>query len=344
MAKVYIHGEIGDYWWGDSVSFKSFKKDFDAAVAQAESDQSAIEIHINSPGGSVSEGIAIYNHIVNSGKQVTTIIDGIAYSMGAIIAMAGTERKAAKNSTILLHNCWGWAMGNVSDLEQSIEMMRALDSNLIGAVADMTGISEDDVKTKWFDYKDHTLTAKQALEEGLLTQLISPAENVPTGSVEEVIAHFRQNKGKEEGFLSKLEKRLIAALGSKQTVVPPAAAQTPENIIDISKMNITEKLDLLLSAEATPEQRAAARTELEQVYAATEVFTQEEVDTRVTDAQAALQATIDAQAAEIADLRNQPAASHSPKGVLADPITNGEKTLEEIRAEIAAQEQANLYN
>lgn len=344
MAKVYVHGEIGDSWWGEAVSFKSFKKSFDAAVIESESDGSEIEIHINSPGGSVWEGIAMYNHIVNSSKKVTTIVDGIAYSMGAIIAMAGTNRKAAKNSTLLLHNCWGWARGNVSDLEQSIEMMKALDSNLIGAVADMTGISEEDVKTKWFDYKDHTLTAKEALEAGLLTELIAPAENVPSGSVEEVIAHFRKNGKKEEGFLSKLEKRIISAIGGNKSTVQPTAEPPQNTTINISEMNIKDQLDLLVNASATEEQRAAARAAIEAVHQAEEVFTPEELNARVTAATQPLQATIDSQAAEITALKNAPAAAPAGKGTGEDPVpSNGEKTVDDLRAEIAAQEQANLF-
>ena len=85
MAKeIHIYGSIGYDWWTDSgITAKWFINELNAIKASGEKD---VNVRINSPGGDVFEGIAIYNAILNSDLNINTIIDGIAYSMGAIIA------------------------------------------------------------------------------------------------------------------------------------------------------------------------------------------------------------------------------------------------------------------
>jgi ATP-dependent Clp endopeptidase proteolytic subunit ClpP len=340
MAKVLIYGTIGRSWWDDeAVTAKSFIKDFDAAAKIADENNESIDVHINSPGGDVFEGIAIYNHIINSGKNVNTIVDGIAYSMGAIIAMAGTTVKAAKNSTLLLHTCSGYAYGNVGDMEQTIELMKALDSNLIGTVSDKTGMTEEDVKAKWFDHKDHTLTAKEAKEAGLIDELLGKAENVPTGSIEEVIAHFRRNPKSEKSFLDKI--------GDKISDLLKGQAVTPQTPTPPNTMNIKDQLAVLADASATIEAKNAAQAAIEGAFAATEMYTKEELDAQVADAVSAAhtekESEITALQEQITALEQKPATPPSGKGGKADNIEDADtRPIEEILAE-ANQKDLSFY-
>ena len=248
--KIYVVGNIGRSWWdGDGVTAQSFAKEFDDALASGED----IEVDINSPGGSVFEGIAIYNKIAANADKVTTIVSGIAYSMGAVIAMAGKTRKAYKNATIMIHNVSGGAYGNAKDLRSALEMMDALDNSLVESIAQFTGLTAEDVKAKWFDYTDHTLSAQAAVDAGLLTEVIDlAAENVPTNfqamSQKELIAYFAKlnNPAQEERFIDKLANKLRNALAPN---TPPVQVVTdPVNNLSDMKIMINKSAAAVVAA------------------------------------------------------------------------------------------------
>lgn len=204
---INIHGIIGTSFWDDTVSLNSFLRDFKEAENDDECDQ--ILIDINSPGGSIGEGISIYNHIAQSEKQVVTRISGIAYSMGAIIALSGDTVVMFENATLMLHNCSGLAYGNAQDLEARVEMMQKVDNGIIASVATRSGLSKEEVRNKYFDYKDHTLDADECLEAKLVDELIEGkrskvADDLKGKSMEEVLAYFNQGKSQETNFFDKL--------------------------------------------------------------------------------------------------------------------------------------------
>lgn len=168
--EIKIYGNIGyDWWTGEGITAKSISKELDAAIAAKEKE---VTVRINSPGGSVFEGIAIYNAIANSALEVTTIVDGIAYSMGAIIALAGNKIQMAKNATMMIHNVSGGVYGNANDLRGALEMMEKLDNSLAISISDKTGLSVDEVKAKWLDFVDHTLSADEALKDKLIDSIV----------------------------------------------------------------------------------------------------------------------------------------------------------------------------
>ena len=85
-AEISIFGDIGASWFDDSVSLADFKKDFDAVK-----DAASIRLLINSPGGSVMDGIGIYNLISSIRQKVTVEVLGMAASIASIVALAGKE-------------------------------------------------------------------------------------------------------------------------------------------------------------------------------------------------------------------------------------------------------------
>lgn len=254
MQQIYIDQVIGyDFWTGKGITSKWFCAEFDAALKTGEE----IEVKINTPGGSVFEGIKIYNKIAENNDKVTTIIEGIAYSMGGVIAMAGKKRKAYKNTSIMIHNCSGGAYGNANDLRGALEMMEVLDKNLVTSIAQLTGLSENDVTAKWFDYRDHTLTAADALKEGLLTELIDiNSEGVPDNlnamSTSELFAFYnKQSDNKQDGFISAITKKITEALGNKNTpnakVDSPPSAPPANNLIEDMKIKINNKMAAMVA-------------------------------------------------------------------------------------------------
>lgn len=171
MAKeILIYGNIGyDFWTGEGITAKSIMAQLAEIKNSKETD---VTIRINSPGGSVFEGVAIYNMIASSDLNIETVIDGIAYSMGAIIALAGKKVKMAKNATMLLHNVSGGVWGNANDFRGALEMIEKLDNSIAISISDKTGMSVDDVKAKYMDFRDHTLSANEALNAKLIDEVL----------------------------------------------------------------------------------------------------------------------------------------------------------------------------
>lgn len=199
MAKeILIYDSIGyDWWTGGGITAKSIMAELKAIKASGEKD---VLVRINSPGGDVFEGIAIYNMLAQSDLNVDTQVDGIAYSMGGIIALAGKTITMLKNTTLLIHNVSGGAWGNANDLRGTVELMDKLDNSLAVTIAEKTGMTEADVKAKWLDYRDHTLSAQEAFDAKLIDKVIDTkkaAARTDFKNTAEAMAFFSTAKQKE---------------------------------------------------------------------------------------------------------------------------------------------------
>ncbi len=133
-----------------------------------------IMFYINSPGGSVSAGMAIYDTMQYLRCEVSTLCIGMAASMGAFLLSAGAKgkRKALPNAEIMIHQPSGGASGQASDIAIHAEQILRIRQNLNEILAKNTGkpieVIERDVE------RDHFMTAQQALEYGLIDEIIAP--------------------------------------------------------------------------------------------------------------------------------------------------------------------------
>jgi ATP-dependent protease ClpP protease subunit len=121
VTKVYIYDAIGG-WFGIEVN------DFIKELNDIETKE--IHLHINSPGGSVYDGIAIYNSLKQHDAKVTTYIDALAASAASFIAMAGETVIAARNSTVMIHDAMGVCMGNQSDMLETADLLDKVSDNI----------------------------------------------------------------------------------------------------------------------------------------------------------------------------------------------------------------------
>jgi len=139
---------------------------------QMEDPKKDISIYINSPGGSVTAGLAIYDTMQFVTCDVTTYCLGMAASMGAVLLAAGTtgKRFALPNSDIMIHQVSGGAQGTASDVERTVEFMYKLKRRLIGILAHHTGKSADQVNID--SDRDYYMTAAEAKEYGLVDQVV----------------------------------------------------------------------------------------------------------------------------------------------------------------------------
>jgi ATP-dependent Clp protease protease subunit len=139
---------------------------------QMEDAKKDVHLYINSPGGSVTAGLAIYDTMQFITCDVNTYCMGMAASMGAFLLCAGTKGKrfALPNSDIMIHQVSGGAHGTASDVERSVEFMYKLNRRLTKIIAENTGKSEEQVK-KDAD-RDYYMTAEEASEYGLVDEVV----------------------------------------------------------------------------------------------------------------------------------------------------------------------------
>jgi ATP-dependent Clp protease protease subunit len=138
-----------------------------------------INIYINSPGGSVTAGLAIYDTMQFVTCDVNTYCMGMAASMGAVLLCAGTKGKryALPNSHVMIHQVSGGAQGTASDVERTVEFMYKLKKRLNEIISDHTGQKVDKVEID--ADRDNYMTAQQALEYGLIDKVLESKREAP---------------------------------------------------------------------------------------------------------------------------------------------------------------------
>lgn len=158
---IMLYGEVGE---GCSVDSNRVVSELFAMSSQ----DNKIEVRINSQGGDVFSGMAIYNALRQSKGDITIYVDGVAASIAAIIALCGKPLYMSPYAKLMLHNVSGGTYGNASELRQTAEQMEILQTNLAAMVAERLGMTSDEVAAKYFDGQDHWISASEALEMKLV--------------------------------------------------------------------------------------------------------------------------------------------------------------------------------
>ncbi len=135
-AQVYIYDEIGDF---GGYSAKMFIDEVKNLKAEN------IHIHINSPGGSVFAGLAIYALIKGLEARTISHIDGFAASIASVIALAADEVQIASNGMLMIHNPYSWECGTSEDLRKQADVLDLLRGQLVDIYKQKTGLDEDKI-------------------------------------------------------------------------------------------------------------------------------------------------------------------------------------------------------
>ena len=161
---VFVSGEIEDEMANAIVAQLLF--------LQAEDSKKEISMYINSPGGSVTAGLAILDTMRMVKCPVATYCVGQAASMGAILLSAGEKgkRHALPNARIMIHQPWGGAQGKASDIEITAKEILRLKEILNGILADASGKTVEEV-TKDTD-RDHFMSAEEAKKWGIVDKVL----------------------------------------------------------------------------------------------------------------------------------------------------------------------------
>jgi ATP-dependent protease ClpP protease subunit len=163
-TEIMIYEEIGhDPWFGGGVGAKDI-----ASVLKNAPKGDDILVRLNSPGGDAFEGMAIYNQLVQSGRNITTQIDGMAFSAASFIFMAGPVRRMAENAVIMIHEAWGLAIGTATEMRNRASLLEELNHKIADMYVGQSGQSREDVD-QWM--ADETWITIAPEEEGVLDAL-----------------------------------------------------------------------------------------------------------------------------------------------------------------------------
>jgi ATP-dependent protease ClpP protease subunit len=302
VADIYIYDAIGENfdWWTwtvTGVTFDSFSKDLENVK-----NMDRINIRVNSEGGDVHAGLAIYNLIKRTAhNNIHIYVDGVAYSMAAIIMMAVPKgnRHMATASMLMFHSASTtiYDSMNSTQLKELADVLSKYDDILASSLTDSTGLTIDETKSKYFDGKDHYLTPQDALDAGLIADIVD--SNI------EVFNSIKSENDKKS-FMDVLQNWENSMMDKITNLFNN---QKPKD------MNITDVINALRSGDAiTNEQRTELASQLEKFN--NNKFSQEDIDIAV-----------EAKASEFAEIQNNLEAEKTEKESLKTTVSDLQSKL-----------------
>lgn len=261
-VEISIYDEIGGY----GVTAKQFAADIKKLKGQH------IDLRINSVGGSVTEGAAIYNALKRHKGGLTVHIDGLAASMASVIAMAGEETRIAENALIMIHNPWSMTMGDADDLRKEADVLDKLKATLVNAYVRKSGQPRAAIEAmmdeeKWMD-------ANEALALGFVDEIDAPIAAAASITPEQARARFANFQN------SMVNETAPEAVVESVTDAPVTDGAVDTSAEDNMNAELQAKIDelqaeLAATAEARAQAEADVAKEIETLRAEVERLTAE---------------------------------------------------------------------
>ena len=229
---IHIYDEIGVH----GVTAKSFLEDLKGLKGKD------ITVHINSTGGDVFQGQAIYTALKNYTGKVTVKIEGLAASMATVIALAADKIEMTANSLFMIHSPMSNVFGNKSQMRKQINALEKVESTMLNVYSKKTNLSEE--KIALMLDTETWLSADEALEFGFVDEVIGRVS---------VVAKYDMS-----GFVNKTPEQILKTFGNEEIKT--------ENKMDEQTMTnwFTEIKNLIVGkAEETAKEEPAAQTETE---------------------------------------------------------------------------------
>lgn len=242
-AKVSIYGEIGTGWDGQSgVDAKAFREEFQKIPVNQ-----PVNLHIHSPGGSVFDGLAIFNLIAARRANVTAYVDGVALSAASFIAMAAGKVVMPKTSRMMIHDAQGFSIGDSANMREMATLLDRESDRIADIYASKTGKTRQAMRalmqaTTWMDgeeakemgFCDECVDAAAVTNTFNLSQFRRvPAELKPTAPTHPAIS----GAGSTTTPHMDTTNQVAPQATDPQNLAPaiPPAPATPQNVIDTSK-------------------------------------------------------------------------------------------------------------
>jgi len=166
IATLRLYDPIDD-WGGDwGVSAKEFA----SALGALPADVHTINLHINSPGGLVYEGIAILNQLRQHSARVVAIVDGLAASAASFIATGSDEVRMAPNTQLMIHDAWGLAIGPAATVRDAADRLDRISDNIASIYAAKAGGTTEDWRSAML--AESWYSAEEAIAAGLADSIV----------------------------------------------------------------------------------------------------------------------------------------------------------------------------
>jgi ATP-dependent Clp endopeptidase proteolytic subunit ClpP len=231
-VEVSIYDEIG---FGGVTA-----KDFMAEVKKLKGQH--IHLRINSVGGSVIEGAAIYNALRRHKGGLTVHVDGLAASMASVIAMAGEEVFIADNAMLMIHNPWSMTMGDADDLRKEADVLDKLKNTLVNAYARKTGMETNDIAAMMDE--ETWLNATQSVAMGFADEIedgIEAAASITPATARQRFDTFSHS-------MARKSKTILAEEVAAEVVAPVEAPVIDEVAVDNSSEAMNAELQAKVDA------------------------------------------------------------------------------------------------
>ncbi|WP_445009817.1 head maturation protease, ClpP-related [Virgibacillus salexigens] len=219
VGEIYIYGDIESYKFiEEDTTATSFKEDLDSL-----GDVSSINLYINSPGGSVFEGLAIYNMLKRHKAHVNVQVDALAASISSVIAMAGDTIYMPKNSMLMIHNAWTIAVGNSADLRKMADDLDRISQSSMQSYLEKAGDKLSEDKLKEMLDAETWLSADEAKGLGL-ADVVLESNQMAASINNDLFANYK-NVPKQ---LQKEEKQAISSqeMAERQRIAEEAKADS----------------------------------------------------------------------------------------------------------------------
>lgn len=181
-AEILIYDQIGLDWFGDGVDPTALVKEINGIKADA------LHVRINSPGGSVFDGYAIYNAIKRFKGSVTVHVDGLAASIASVIAMAGDEIRMGEGAFFMIHDPWTMAFGTAEDFRKTADSLEKIRESIVGTYERRAALSRDEISSMM--QEESWIDAAEAVEMGFADAL-EDAPEVRNAMEFELVGQFR---------------------------------------------------------------------------------------------------------------------------------------------------------
>lgn len=253
-AEVFIYGDIGESYWTETVTAADFVKEISAL------DVDQLTVRINSVGGSVPDGLAIFNAIKRHKAAVTTSIDGMALSIASLIAMAGDTVEMADNAMLMIHAPWTYAAGNSVQMREQADVLDKWAEAMSTSYAAQTGKPAAEMLTLLTDGVDHYYTAAEAKAEGFIDAVVEAMPVAASAAFPAAsLSRFRSLPGQAAG-----NPAAAAAITQEKSM-------TKEELLAAEQAKAAREAEIKAAAEAAAQAALAAdkqrRTTIEASFA-----------------------------------------------------------------------------
>ncbi|HFT2389640.1 TPA: head maturation protease, ClpP-related [Providencia stuartii] len=226
---------IGEDFWGEGVTAKRI-----SAALRAIGNQDVV-VNINSPGGDMFEGLAIYNLLRAHSGKVTVNVLGIAASAASIIAMAGDEIQMGRGAFLMIHNCWAVGVGNRHDFAKLANDLAPFDKSMSDIYVARSGLPEETI-SQMMDNETY-IGANDAIEKGFADSLLAAdvmddGDESPQAAIRKLdalLAKAKTSRSERRRLISALTRSMPSATSDPHGMPSATSEINPETLSELEK-------------------------------------------------------------------------------------------------------------